>query len=70
MDPITGIELAASVVQLGGFVISSVQTLSKIRDNLKNGSQDLRTINKAISSHQCTLQSKRSSPKGPNPFVK
>jgi hypothetical protein len=31
MDPITGIELAASVVQLGGFVISSVQTLSKIR---------------------------------------
>ncbi|KAH7354781.1 hypothetical protein BKA65DRAFT_394804 [Rhexocercosporidium sp. MPI-PUGE-AT-0058] len=56
MDPVSVVGLAASVLQLGTFVVESMGTLKKIRDSLKTGNADLRRIQQSISDHQRTLE--------------
>jgi hypothetical protein len=58
MDPVSVFGLAASVLQLGTFVVESMGTLKKIRDGLKTGNADLRRIQQSISDHQQTLERK------------
>jgi hypothetical protein len=56
MDPISGIGLAASIIQLGEFAFKSANTLLKIHQSLKTGAKDREALEKAVSSHKSTLQ--------------
>jgi hypothetical protein len=58
MDPITGIGLAASVIQLFDAALKSARALSKFRKAFKNGAKDIEGFKKTISSHKITLDSR------------
>lgn len=55
MDPVSAIGLAASVLQLGTFLVGSMGTMKTIRDGLRTGNADLQRIERGLADHRQTL---------------